>query len=48
MLDILLTTSNGYVNLNIRPDDNCGNDRTPFEYPDAVYHADDDDNCNTV
>ena len=48
MLDILLTTSNGDVNLNICPDDNGGNILTPIEYLDAIYHADDDDNCNTM
>ena len=48
MLDILLTTSNSDVDLNICPDDNGGDVRTPFEYPDAIYHTDDDDNCNTI
>ncbi len=48
MLDILLTTSNGNVNLNICPDDNGGNVRTPSEYRDAIYHTDDDDRCNTI
>ena len=48
MLDILLTTSNGDVNLNICPDDNGDNILTLVEYPDAIYHADDDDNCNTM